>query len=66
MIINIKKNIPFLFLLSALICSSSPLQAQSNSCLECHLEQDDELKAPAEKFKIDVHQNFGLSCTECH
>ncbi len=44
----------------------APLLAQKNSCLECHAKLADELKAPVEGFKIDVHQQFGLSCADCH
>jgi len=40
--------------------------AQKNSCLECHKTLEGELKAPAESFAQDVHQQFGLSCRDCH
>jgi len=42
------------------------LNAQGNSCIECHKELDDELLAPVETFKMDIHQQFGLSCADCH
>lgn len=42
------------------------LNAQSNSCIDCHSELEDELLAPVESFKMDVHQQFGLSCAGCH
>jgi len=42
------------------------LLAQKNSCLECHSKLEDELKAPVEGFKLDIHQQFGLSCADCH
>ena len=43
-----------------------PLMAQKNSCLDCHAKLEDELKAPVEGFKLDIHQQFGLSCADCH
>jgi len=49
-----------------LLLFSGALLAQKNSCLECHAKFDDQLKAPAEGFKIDIHQQFGLGCQDCH
>ena len=42
------------------------LYAQKNYCIECHQELEDELLAPVEAFKTDIHQQFGLSCANCH
>jgi predicted CXXCH cytochrome family protein len=42
------------------------LFAQKNSCIECHRELEDKLRAPVEAFKLDVHQKFGLNCSDCH
>lgn len=42
------------------------LGAQKNSCRECHLELDEALKAPVEGLAVDVHQQFGLGCQDCH
>lgn len=53
-------------LVVALLLFSGALLAQKNSCVECHSKLEDELKAPAEGFKLDVHQQFGLSCQDCH
>src|SRR4030042_2949670 len=55
-------------LLSALLFMLIPLSvsAQKNSCVECHLQMDDALKAPAEGFAADVHKQFGLGCEDCH
>lgn len=46
----------------------SPGHAQEtmNTCLNCHLELDDELRQPAVKIAGDVHNIEGLSCTGCH
>jgi predicted CXXCH cytochrome family protein len=46
----------------------APLAAfgQKNSCIECHSQLDDELKAPAASFAADVHAEYGLSCKDCH
>ena len=43
-----------------------PLLSQKNSCLECHRELEDELRAPAEAFVSDIHQQFGIGCHDCH
>ena len=40
--------------------------AQKNSCLECHSGLEAELKAPAVSFAQDIHQQFGLTCKDCH
>ncbi|MFB0566915.1 MAG: cytochrome c3 family protein [Candidatus Aminicenantaceae bacterium] len=50
----------------AVFVSHPTLSGQTNSCVECHNELDEELKAPAETFKRDIHQQFGLSCADCH
>jgi len=42
------------------------LTAQQNSCIECHRDLEDKLMAPVEAFKLDVHQKFGLNCSDCH
>lgn len=41
-------------------------QEKKNSCLECHLQLEDKLAAPARSFPYDVHANYGLLCTACH
>ena len=53
-------------LVAGLLLFSGGLLAQKNSCIECHAKLEDELKAPAEGFKLDIHQQFGLSCQDCH
>jgi len=53
----------FLALVSILPAS---LPAQKNSCLDCHKELEDRLRAPAEAMAGDVHGQFGLSCADCH
>jgi hypothetical protein len=46
----------------------TPLMAfgQKNSCIECHNQLDDELKAPAASFAGDIHAQYGLGCKDCH
>jgi len=46
----------------------APLLAfgQKNSCIECHNQLDDELKAPVAALAADVHAEYGLSCKDCH
>jgi hypothetical protein len=60
-----KKKLSGIFLVLLLCCSTS-LFSQKNSCVECHSKLEDELKAPVEGFKSDIHQQFGLSCKDCH
>jgi predicted CXXCH cytochrome family protein len=40
--------------------------AAPNSCLDCHLKLDGELKAPAVQYAQDAHAQFGLTCRDCH
>ncbi len=42
------------------------LDAQEDYCIECHKELEGELLAPVETFEMDIHQQFGLSCADCH
>jgi predicted CXXCH cytochrome family protein len=58
-------KIPAALTLSVFLLSGA-LLAQKNSCVDCHAKLEDELKAPAESFKLDVHQQFGLGCQDCH
>ncbi|MEE9167336.1 MAG: cytochrome c3 family protein [Candidatus Neomarinimicrobiota bacterium] len=37
-----------------------------NKCLDCHLELEEELAAPAELFSQDIHFRLGFSCADCH
>ncbi len=39
---------------------------KKSSCITCHLEMGDELAAPIEGMKEDVHDRQGLSCEDCH
>lgn len=45
------------------VCS---LHGQMNSCVECHGQLEEELKAPVIAFSQDIHNKFGLSCKDCH
>jgi predicted CXXCH cytochrome family protein len=38
----------------------------ADSCVECHAELSDELGAPVEAMKDDLHASRGLSCADCH
>jgi predicted CXXCH cytochrome family protein len=46
----------------------APLVAfgQKNSCIECHIQLEDQLKAPAASFSGDIHAQYGLGCKDCH
>ncbi len=54
-----------LMILSLFLLQVTEAEAQ-NSCLECHRELEDGLRAPVEAFKNDIHQKFGLTCVSCH
>ena len=38
----------------------------TNLCLDCHIELDEELAAPAELFPQDIHSQVGYTCADCH
>jgi predicted CXXCH cytochrome family protein len=57
---------PMSILILALSLFNPSLYAQKNYCIECHRELEDELLAPVETLEIDIHQQFGLSCADCH
>lgn len=61
-----KKYCLFLLTTAGLLLFPLFLMGQTNSCIECHKEMGDELAVPAELFKQDIHQKFGLSCSDCH
>jgi len=61
----LKKTFP-IALFAALILLPWAAFAQANSCLECHNGLEAKLKAPAAGFAQDVHQQFGLTCKDCH
>jgi predicted CXXCH cytochrome family protein len=42
------------------------IHAQTNSCVDCHNELGDEFQELVESFEGDIHQQFGLSCVDCH
>jgi predicted CXXCH cytochrome family protein len=46
----------------------APLLAfgQKNSCVDCHSQLEDELKAPVAALAADVHAEYGLGCKDCH
>ncbi|MFZ2054533.1 MAG: cytochrome c3 family protein [Candidatus Aminicenantales bacterium] len=59
------RNILVVFF-SAFLLLPISVSAQKNSCVDCHLETEDTLKAPAESFAADVHKQYGLGCQDCH
>jgi len=61
-----KRRSRLLFLVFAPMLLPLSLSAQKNSCVECHTEMGDALKAPVEAMSSDVHAQFGLSCHDCH
>jgi hypothetical protein len=57
-------NISILFLL-ILLGSNSNLLAQT-SCIDCHLQLEDQLKTPTNNMATDIHFRNGISCQDCH
>ncbi|HUU37398.1 MAG TPA: cytochrome c3 family protein [Candidatus Desulfaltia sp.] len=61
-----KRRSHLVVFVSSLMFLPISLSAQKNSCVDCHLQMEDALKAPAENFAADVHKQYGLSCQDCH
>ncbi len=57
-------NISILFLLILSGSFSNPL-AQT-SCINCHLQLDDQLKTPTDNLENDSHAKNSISCEGCH
>ena len=56
----------FAFILSFFLTFPLSLRCQKNSCIECHKELDEELRAPVDASQKDIHFQFGLGCQDCH
>jgi predicted CXXCH cytochrome family protein len=54
------------FIFSLFLFLPVGLFGQKNSCLDCHLELEESLQAPAKNFAADVHKQYGLGCQDCH
>ncbi len=63
---KVRKNILFLFIILSLFLLPLSLSAQASSCIECHKELEDELYEPVEVFELDIHNQMGLGCQDCH
>jgi hypothetical protein len=65
-----KRSTSVLLLLSSLWLLDSlsfvPVVNAKDSCVECHRELEEELAAPVEGMKVDIHTRQGLSCVSCH
>ena len=55
-----------LFLLLGAPSDQPSAQAAAGSCVQCHLQLDGELQAPAKLAAQDIHFQRGLSCNSCH
>ena len=44
---------------------AAPVPAQTNNCLSCHQETEDE-DGPSYKISKDIHFEKGLGCADCH
>ena len=43
-----------------------PSNARADMCLECHSEWEDGEQAPSKLYSLDVHNEVGLGCADCH
>src|SRR4030042_1659726 len=57
---------PIRFIAAAALFAPLLAFGQKNSCVECHSQLEDELKAPVAAVAADVHSEYGLSCAGCH
>ncbi len=68
---------PFLMMIvpAMLLGVANPIRSQSqnpvsqeprNSCVSCHLEEEEELAEPVKAMENDIHAKNGLSCADCH
>jgi len=57
-------NISFLFLMILLGSNSNP--SAQTSCINCHLQLEDQLKTPTDNLTNDSHLKSGISCEGCH
>ncbi|MGD8306514.1 MAG: cytochrome c3 family protein [Ignavibacteria bacterium] len=60
----------FLFSFFLLFISPSYIIAlelsTGDQCMDCHSDLGDELQAPADKYKFDIHFLKGITCAGCH
>lgn len=56
----------FVAVASFLWAAAAAAEEKANSCVECHSALPDELGAPVEAMKNDLHASHGLSCADCH
>jgi len=61
-----QKIIFFFFIVSHLLLMQTFLRAQTNSCITCHKELEDELLEPVQASELDIHNRAGLGCEDCH
>jgi predicted CXXCH cytochrome family protein len=60
------KNITLRIMAGALLLAPIFAFGQKNSCIDCHSQLEDELKAPATAYASDAHVGVGLGCQDCH
>lgn len=63
-----RRTLSSLLLLFAavLLAGAAESEEKPNTCVDCHAALPDELGAPVEGMKRDVHTEHGLSCVDCH
>ena len=58
---------PAIVLIGLLICAGLVRADEKvDSCVTCHAALADQLSAPVEGMKRDVHTEHGFSCVDCH
>jgi predicted CXXCH cytochrome family protein len=58
--------IPLIIMLVAIKSSAQETPQSQDQCYNCHSQLDGKFKAPADMFKVDVHNRRGLTCASCH
>ena len=61
-----KKILAYLLFIQVFLLAGVMLEAQSDSCVDCHKEMGDKFLAVVEAFAEDIHSQVGLSCSDCH
>ena len=65
---NVQSKITGILFLGVLLLSpeASFSQESRNNCIECHSKFEEEDTSPTVRFKNDVHNESGISCSDCH
>ena len=60
------KYLNILLILLFILLGASVQSIAQTSCINCHLQLDDQLKTPTDNLANDSHAKNGISCEGCH